>query len=116
MYEFPEKGTEILIFRVLKVVRGAQKNARFFVQKRENKNFWAVLGFSYRIVFFSPSTKCLPKTPLKPLGEKGFKNFQILLSTKCLPSGSFSGETGRNSDCFPSFFHFSEGPRGVIFA
>ena len=33
--ELEEKGTEILMVRVLRVVRGAQKNARFFVQKGE---------------------------------------------------------------------------------
>ena len=33
--ELEEKGTEILIVRVLRVVRGAQKMGRFFVQKGE---------------------------------------------------------------------------------
>ena len=87
----------------------------FFVHKRENKNFWEIFTVFYKNVRDSPSTKCLPKTPFKPLGRKGFKNFQILLSTKCLPSGSFLYQRAGFSGLFFLKFHFFKGSRGVIF-
>jgi hypothetical protein len=42
-----------------------------------------------QVMSTSVSTKCQPKTALKPLGRKGFKNTIFWASTRCLPTSLF---------------------------